>query len=72
MPDHPPQCLHEDRWDHIQDALKRIESQTQRTNGRVGMLEKWQWLVTGAVLVLGSIFGAKLGALSAMASIVSK
>lgn len=66
MPDHPPVCLHEDRWVAIKESLTRIEAQTVKTNGRVSLLERWQYLVTGAVIVLGSVFGAKLGALSAL------
>lgn len=36
----------------VQKELGEIKTQTQKTNGRVTKLEKWRWLLTGAVSVL--------------------
>jgi hypothetical protein len=35
-------------------ALERIEAQVIKTNGRVTSLEKWRWVVSGAVIALGA------------------
>jgi len=36
----------------IRDTLVRIESQVVRTNGRVTSLEKWKWMMAGALTLL--------------------
>ena len=37
---------------------KRIELQVKKTNGRVSMLEKWRWGMSGAITLLAGILGA--------------
>ena len=36
----------------IKEALDRIETQVIKTNGRVGALEMWKWLLTGGGIVI--------------------
>jgi hypothetical protein len=37
----------DEKFNDIKDALLRIETQTTKTNGRVGKLERWQSSVLG-------------------------
>ena len=37
------------------DWNRRIEAQTTKTNGRVTLIERFMWTVTGAALVIGVI-----------------
>ena len=60
-------CFHEDRWVAVQASLARIEAQTTKTNGRLTDIERWRYLMTGAIIVLGAVFGGKLAALTAAA-----
>jgi hypothetical protein len=36
----------------LSDTLGRIETHTEKTNGRVAALEIWRWLAAGAIIVL--------------------
>jgi hypothetical protein len=36
-------------------TLDRIEKQVVKTNGRVSALEKWRWIITGGIIVLGAM-----------------
>lgn len=44
----------------IKDSLNRIENQTIKTNGRVSVLEKWMWMVLGALTIISWLLAAKL------------
>lgn len=44
----------------IQASLTRIEVQTTKTNGRVSVLEKWMWMVLGALTIISWLIAAKL------------
>jgi len=41
-------------FSEIKETLFRIENQTIKTNGRVSALEKWRWLITGGLIILGA------------------
>lgn len=43
----------------IKETLIRIESQTVRTNGRVTALEKWMWMVAGALTLITFLISNK-------------
>lgn len=53
-------CVHEDRWDDVRGALARIESQTTRTNGRVGKIEKAIVLIGGILIGASAVAGYKI------------
>lgn len=36
-------------------VLNRIESQVQRTNGRVTRLEQWKWMMAGAISIITAV-----------------
>jgi uncharacterized membrane protein YhaH (DUF805 family) len=36
----------------IRDTLEEIKVQTLKTNGRVGRLENWRWLLTGGMAMI--------------------
>jgi hypothetical protein len=44
----------------INTKLDSILLQVTKTNGRVSMLEKWMWTVSGAVAVLAFLLSGKL------------
>jgi hypothetical protein len=50
----------DEKFTEIKDTLLRIETQTVKTNGRVTMVEKYMYMVMGAVSILGFLVGAKL------------
>lgn len=45
----------DEKFVDIRETLGRIEIQTKMTNGRVTALEKWRYVIMGAVAVLVSI-----------------
>ena len=47
-------------FDHIKLSLERIEKQVIKTNGRVSTLEKWKWMISGALLILSFIVANNL------------
>ena len=36
-------------------TLERIETQVNKTNGRVNALEKWRWILTGGMITLAAM-----------------
>jgi hypothetical protein len=42
----------DNHFDEIKVTLTRIENQVVKTNGRVGSLENWRWLITGGLTVI--------------------
>ena len=44
----------------IKDSLNRIETQTTKTNARVSTLEKWMWMISGALIIVSWLVAAKL------------
>jgi ribosomal 50S subunit-associated protein YjgA (DUF615 family) len=42
--------------EHLTERLDRIETQTTKTNGRVGSLEAWRNRIIGGFLVITTIF----------------
>lgn len=45
----------------ILSTLRRIEEQTIKTNGRVFLLEKFQWTLTGKIIGISSVIGLLFG-----------
>ena len=43
------------KLDSIHEAVKRVEGLATKTNGRVTALERWRWILTGAMIVLGAM-----------------
>lgn len=48
-------------FNEIKESLKRIEEQTVKTNGRVGVLENWRAYNTGALAVIALLVLPILG-----------
>jgi len=48
----------------IQEDIAEIKRDLREgfkiTNGRLRRIEKWKWMITGAVVVLGGFFGWKV------------
>lgn len=61
-------CYHEDRWDDIRAALRRIEAQVTATNGRVTRLERCLLLVAGVLIGASLVLGARAERASSLAS----
>ena len=40
---------------NTEEKLDAILDQVRRTNGRVGRLENWRWMITGAIAVLTAL-----------------
>lgn len=45
----------DEHFREVKDELKEIKIQVLKTNGRVGSLEKWRWLMTGALIAVGAM-----------------
>lgn len=41
-------------------TLNRIEQQVLKTNGRVTSLEKWRYIITGGMIVIGGLGAANI------------
>ena len=50
----------DERFQDIKDSLDRIEAQTTRHNGRLSVVEKRMYTISGAIVILGFLMGAKL------------
>ena len=44
----------------IREDIQEIKLQTIKINGRVGALEKWKWMISGALIILSFIVANKL------------
>jgi len=44
----------------IKEDVGEIKIQTQKTNGRVTALEKWMWMMVGAITIIAWLVGTNL------------
>lgn len=50
----------DEQFKDIKESLDRIEIQTTRHNGRLSVVEKWMYTMSGAIVIMGFLLGTRL------------